>query len=103
MTKATVVVQHRRPLVGWQLRESTARPLVVPHGSYGLPLVHRAGCQTGPSPANPRINESALRALWRGEHIRLLCGLHRTIDFCSKCAIQERDETDDKDERGKDG
>lgn len=88
MSKPTVVVQHQRPLDGWELRDSTARPLVVPHGSYGLPVVHRTGCHCGPSPTHPQLNESSLRALWRGEHIRLICGLHRTIEFCSICTCR---------------
>jgi hypothetical protein len=86
--KATVTVQHQRQLDGWELRDSTAHPLVVPHGSYGLPVVHRAGCRCGPSPTHPKISDSAVVALWRGEHIRLICGLHRTIEFCQLCTCR---------------
>ena len=80
-----------RPLSDWSLRNSPQQAQVNPHGSYGLPIIHRGACQGRyhlvRAPDWPPLQESEFEAFWNGELVRERIGLSRTIEFCGNCVV----------------
>jgi hypothetical protein len=85
----TEVYDPHATLDGWALRSDGENQLIlVLDGTYGLPVIHRAGCRTRPSHEHPSIDATDVLELWLAEHIRISFGATRTIHFCEKCLIR---------------
>lgn len=84
-------------LRNWRLRDSDEPVLVVTHGTYGKPVIHREGCHTGPALDHPRLPDRAtvgfdiVEWLWVAERTHRTAGHESTVEFCERCMCEPDD------------
>jgi hypothetical protein len=83
-------------LEDWELRPSTSTLFVTnPHGSYGVPVIHRPGCWIG-MPDYPSVDLAAhgfdvLQSLFDDARARDAAGQLYRVQFCQSCTIRKRE------------